>query len=924
MDEKDELPPEDVAEMEQNFEQVITELVNDRSLDRFREEYEKLHDALTQSHEHNRVLLEKCRHLNSDIVTNSNKISTVLSMSQNDQRTIANLRKEFEKAWKMVETSQERESRSRYVIDTLREEIQNLTVLVSQTADGHTDQVATMKSTKRDVGSLKEEMKTQKVQVDSMLSDLDTLREKQAVLVGSVNELKKQEDELNGGITQAESEYEELSKTTSELMAEMDKVKESIQNYENDLTIASSRLQDGQAKLDECRKTLSDMDRDRAFFVDENRVVRHRVGELMKLLKKHQKSNQRKLEECEAVRARFNELVSGTQDLVDQEKALTKEIKESKQELEQARKERHDVVTEKKENFQKLNQLRNDVVKVSSDVRKGDLSVRLDSIEIATKDKTSRDLINKQAIEEMKTKDQVKQRVLAERDFADAKKVSHHMKGKVMQVENDQEKYILEAAGKLDLVNQVLEDVEDINRRHEDVKQVLAGKHAEVRRQDTLCEMLKTERDKFCRQLRKWTEENTELQQETGSLSMVISQMKTDIKEIDIEIVDRHIAHCQLLKLVEAREQQVAKLDQKVKQLQADNEERANQIQLLVHQKHEADVDIQQINFKNGHIRAANHLLSQDIDQRNREVEVIREKEKCEKDLLRIGYAHYEKQSGELATYLEQLNQAMEKQKELVFAVRAVESAKKEVSRLSRQLIYVQGQAKALEDEAETPRIIHQLTLLQNVNPELYEMIKLKDSLIEKVYGRLRQVDKLKATKEKLSADSKELAQKLSKAYTGKYREEMETANELLKKKTRQLNRMSSNFSIDPIIEEKNKIEVVKSMIREQKVDMSESKQQISELLYAVRSPREAPPSANPRGKQFCLGGGFAVGNANLGPCEIPRLSFDRSQSDRLRFRKQVPIVVPVSSRVPKPKRICATARTNVMMLSARLPRENL
>ena len=147
MDEKEEVPVEDFAEMERNFEQVVSELVNDRSLDRFREEYEKLHDALTQSHEHNRVLLEKCRHLNSDIVTNSNKISTVLSMSQNDQRTIANLRREFEKAWKMVETAQDRESKSHDVITALREEIQNLTNLVSQTADAPSEQAATTAAT---------------------------------------------------------------------------------------------------------------------------------------------------------------------------------------------------------------------------------------------------------------------------------------------------------------------------------------------------------------------------------------------------------------------------------------------------------------------------------------------------------------------------------------------------------------------------------------------------------------------------------------------------------------------------------------------------------------------------------------------------------------------------------------------------------
>ena len=80
--EKDPLDPDNdleiCEEMEKNFAKIVSELVRDRSLDRFRKEYEMLHTALTQSHEHNKVLIEKCRALNQDIVANANKISSVL------------------------------------------------------------------------------------------------------------------------------------------------------------------------------------------------------------------------------------------------------------------------------------------------------------------------------------------------------------------------------------------------------------------------------------------------------------------------------------------------------------------------------------------------------------------------------------------------------------------------------------------------------------------------------------------------------------------------------------------------------------------------------------------------------------------------------------------------------------------------------
>lgn len=102
--------------MEKNFSKVVHELVADRSLDKFREEYENLHDALVQSHEHNTVLMERCQELNNDILANTTKISSILSMSQTDQKTIAGLRHEFEKAWRMVEKSQEREGKTHQII----------------------------------------------------------------------------------------------------------------------------------------------------------------------------------------------------------------------------------------------------------------------------------------------------------------------------------------------------------------------------------------------------------------------------------------------------------------------------------------------------------------------------------------------------------------------------------------------------------------------------------------------------------------------------------------------------------------------------------------------------------------------------------------------------------------------------------------
>ena len=73
--------------------QVLTELMGDKSLERFRAEYEKLHKALKKSYEGEKRLTQKCRELNAEIVANAAKVSTALKLSQEDQGTIASLKK---------------------------------------------------------------------------------------------------------------------------------------------------------------------------------------------------------------------------------------------------------------------------------------------------------------------------------------------------------------------------------------------------------------------------------------------------------------------------------------------------------------------------------------------------------------------------------------------------------------------------------------------------------------------------------------------------------------------------------------------------------------------------------------------------------------------------------------------------------------
>ncbi len=108
--------------------------MGDKSLEKFRVEYEKLHKALKKSHESEKRLMHKCRELNAEIVANASKVTTALKLSQEDKDMISSLKQEIDRLWKMLNKAHENEARATSTIEQLKLEIANLAGLVEKGA----------------------------------------------------------------------------------------------------------------------------------------------------------------------------------------------------------------------------------------------------------------------------------------------------------------------------------------------------------------------------------------------------------------------------------------------------------------------------------------------------------------------------------------------------------------------------------------------------------------------------------------------------------------------------------------------------------------------------------------------------------------------------------------------------------------------
>ncbi|KAL8587018.1 hypothetical protein ACOMHN_023408 [Nucella lapillus] len=179
--------------MEKEFQETLKELLGDQALGKFRAEYEKLFTALSKSHDNERRLMNRCRDLNTEIVANAGKVAASLKLSEDDTETIATLRQEIQRTWKLVDLAHEKETRSRETIGSLKEEIHNLSSLVEKGVGCLPGQETSL----NELLKTKEELTRER---DGHLQEISHLREQLCGATDKVTAMEQHKTELDSKV----------------------------------------------------------------------------------------------------------------------------------------------------------------------------------------------------------------------------------------------------------------------------------------------------------------------------------------------------------------------------------------------------------------------------------------------------------------------------------------------------------------------------------------------------------------------------------------------------------------------------------------------------------------------------------------------------------------------------------------------------
>eukprot|EP00930_Biecheleria_cincta_P035010 TRINITY_DN2411_c0_g1_i1.p1 TRINITY_DN2411_c0_g1~~TRINITY_DN2411_c0_g1_i1.p1 ORF type:complete len:876 (-),score=242.73 TRINITY_DN2411_c0_g1_i1:87-2714(-) len=726
--------------LERDFQEILQELVGDKSLEHFRQEYEKLHRALKKSHESEKHLIKKCRELNAEIVQNAVKVQTALKLSQEDQATITALKKEIERAWKMVEASHEKEQRARETIQNLKAEITKLGRLVEQGAGLSINQ---------------ENM------VNQLVQEKNDLVKHRDMLTGQVQQMQQQNTDLQGRVAKLEherqlgsGELQALRETLDKLNEESDKQQRRKEKQDKDLKDLRHGLESKQSEVNAKREELA---RGQETQHQLERQLREEKQEVERL---HMRSEQLDGNREQLKKTHAEELASkarATDEGVDlraqlkfrqdEINHLTKNKDKLQKQLEalQRKKDQGDAETRRLE--ESRNTLRSAVQALSKEFE----SMKR---EAESQEKQITDLLHERDIlgkALMKGDERSKQQV----ELVDMHKGQAQTLGKDLQrwksertlkyqriheLDRQREKYASDLAQAKQRCEDAQEELRGRDVQMAQLKRSIADVRAKLGQQKNLYEAVRTDKNLYSKNLVESLEEISEMKKKFRVMVHQIEQLKEEIKEKDKSVVAEHLAHQNISKETDVIKHNLEYHEKQQKKAQQLVELQQTQIKKLEATIQEDESARQNQRKESEAVTSERNILGTQLIRRNEELALLYEKIKIQESTLHKGEAQYKARLEELKR---QRDRIAKLKLDLYVAKQQAESAdslKKEVYHLQRELLQERTKVRALSEELENPMNVHRWRKLEGSDPAMYELIQKVRTLQKRLIAKTEEV----------------------------------------------------------------------------------------------------------------------------------------------------------------------------------------
>jgi chromosome segregation ATPase len=783
--------------LERDFQEVLNDLVGDESLERFRQEYLKLHRALKKSHDNEKRLMKKCQDLSNEIVANAAKVATALKLSQEDQATIASLKKEIDKAWKMVDASHEKEARAKETIQQLKVEINNLSKLVEAGAGLTIGQEATVSELMKQKEGLSRERDAEVAKNVALRNEITELLEKvrglESEKLGFEHEVHTLKDMIN--MKKAESEREQRRK--ERLEKELKELKTLLETRNEEIAGKRTQIQQAQEAVTRLEHQLR-----------EQRAQTDRAARDFETLQTHQQKLQQDFEE--QIHNNTQLLAENSQRALEL-KAREEEIAHVKAEVSRVNKVRESLAKQLK----KLDEAKLEVEQ-RRDTLRGEISALEREAEALKRQGDSdrkqiddlvreRDILNKQLLKASgataKQQDLVKisenTKKNLEQEINGYKAEAQKQRRMIYQLEKEREKYGADASEATSKYLQALEEVKIREMKMMDLQKRIVEGDTRLKQQQNLYEAVRSDRNLYSKNLIEAHDEIAEMKRKFKIMNHQIDQLKEEIQAKDHALVKEHFEHQKVEKEREGLKKEKQKVIQQTRELRELIQNQNAEVTKLNHIINEADAE--RLRQKKDYDQIINErdILGTQLIRRNDELALLYEKIKVMTTTLHKGEVQYRERVEDVRVLKLKIQELRRELHVMKSTVSNVDAARRETYRLQRELLEERTKVKALSEELENPLNVHRWRKLAGSDPGTYDMILKIQTLQRRLIAKTEEVvekELIISEKEKLYVALKQILARQPGPETA---EQLLNYQQQLREKNRQLKAMAAELNLN-------------------------------------------------------------------------------------------------------------------------------
>ncbi|KAJ8322580.1 hypothetical protein O5D80_008685 [Batrachochytrium dendrobatidis] len=731
----------------------------DQIVARLKVEYDKLHRLFFSSRKNEKTLVKKCRELITELSVNASKVQVALKLSQNDRSTIAALRKEVKKAWKMVETAGEKESRAKDAVSSLKNEVESLRM--SMIDQGLTSAAAIPSAS----GLARNKLVELQIEQEDQLRKIT--KEKQAVEEDLIN--------ANADLRALKIENEKIIDMVSQMTSEKTLMDNEMLTLK-DLLASKKAEQDrdtrSRGKIELALKQSTD-----AWEKRENEI-KIKTGET-KGLRDHmikldmQLQNERiRLEKSEKDREQLSIRMVRVQQEYDEKSLLTQRLLNENHEMGRDLKLWEEELSRLKDNFKMVSRVKETLSKKLKITDEAKLTAEMDRDSLrSTNSHLTHDIegLHKEFDQTKKILEMTsRERDIAQKNFVKATGATQKQFNVLKLAEQTQRKLEQEIQGYKDeaqkmrkLIYTLEKDRDNKINESSHLDQVIAANDEDMKMKDmiifdskkkiieferklkeqqALYESVRADRNVYSKNLIESQDEITEMKRKLKIMNHQVEQLKEEIASKESILVKEHFEHSKLEKEKDALSIQIGKLQQQYEESQQMIQNQQAEENKLRHIITEADTERLRQKKEYETVVQERDILGTQLIRRNDELSLLYEKIKIQTSTLNKGEIQYRERLEDIRVLRLEIKRLRREKAILQTETQNVDSLRNEIFRLQRDVLRERTRVKVLEEELESPMNIHRWRKLAGSDPSTYELITKIQTLQKRLISKTEEV----------------------------------------------------------------------------------------------------------------------------------------------------------------------------------------